>query len=237
MRTVSPPKSRSGSRGAARAAAKAPAYHHGDLRNALIKEGRGLLEEKGALALSLREAARRAGVSEAAPSRHFDSKEALLAAIAASGFDELAAERYVIAASDLGSMEKAYRMMWSYVAFARRHMGLFHLMVGPVIIERNAYPELIASSNASFDLFSSAVNTYAQEHGWPRRYLHLITHAAWSVEHGLAMLILSRRIPRAEMPVDLDEMVDFTLCTLLSAITAGPEALKAVMKLRDRASV
>src|SRR3989442_7084727 len=67
-------------------------YHHGDLRNALIAEGRTLLELKGARDLSLRETARRAGVSIAAPSRHFDGKEALLAAIAASGFRELAAE-------------------------------------------------------------------------------------------------------------------------------------------------
>src|SRR6185369_3293046 len=81
--------------GVARAKAQAKregAYHHGDLRNALLAAGRALLAEGGTPALSLREAARRAGVSHAAPYRHFASREALLAAIAEGGFVALAAE-------------------------------------------------------------------------------------------------------------------------------------------------
>ncbi|MGH1550395.1 TetR/AcrR family transcriptional regulator [Leifsonia poae] len=67
-------------------------YHHGSLREALLAEGRRLLAEEGPAAVTLRELARRTGVSHAAPSRHFADRDALLAALAAEGFDELTAD-------------------------------------------------------------------------------------------------------------------------------------------------
>src|SRR5258707_9323965 len=100
-------------------------YHHGNLRNALIAEGRRALEEIGVHELSLRYLARKAGVSEAAPSHHFAGKEGLLAAIAADGFRDLAALRVAIAESDEAALSKAYRMMRVYVEFAQRYQGLF----------------------------------------------------------------------------------------------------------------
>jgi AcrR family transcriptional regulator len=190
----------------------------------LIREG----------ALSLREVARHAGVSVAAPARHFDSKEALLAAIACSGFDELWAERRAIAAQGASPLASAYRMMTCYVAFARRHSGLFHLMVGPVIIDRAAHPELVTASNRSFNLFAEAVTRYASEQGWAARHNNLLIHAAWATEHGVAMLLMSKRVPRREMPLEQDDMVRFSLSLLLSGIAAGPAALQAITRGRGR---
>jgi len=212
------------------AAAARSTYHHGDLRNALIAAGRGLLEEMGPHDLSLREAARRVGVSIAAPSRHFEGKEALLAAIAASGFRELATERVKIIDLRTSSLDKAKQMMFSYVEFAQRHKGLFNLMVGPAIIERGEYAELVETSNLSFDLFSSAVSDYARENGWTARWMNLVVHSAWAIEHGVAMLIIGNRIPRSERPVELKEMIRFSVSMQMSAIAAGPEALKRVLK-------
>lgn len=205
-------------------------YHHGDLRNALIAAGQALLEEVGPQEFSLREVARRTGVSIAAPSRHFDSKEALLAAIAASGFRELAAERLTIAKSNSNELTKAKRMMYRYIEFARRNKGLFYLMVGPTIIQRGAYAELVEASNASFDLFATAVGAYARAHDWDERDLNLLIHAAWAAEHGISMLIIGGRIPRQDRPVDIDDAVKFSVSTVLSAIAAGPKALRAVFK-------
>jgi AcrR family transcriptional regulator len=212
------------------AATPAAPYHHGDLRNALIAEGRRALEEIGARELSLRYLARAVGVSEAAPSRHFAGKEGLLAAIAADGFRDLAEMRSEILLSDGPAMTKAYRMMHAYVEFAQSHKGLFDLMIGPRIVARDAYPELTEEATKSYRVFETAVENAALESGWPKRSLNLVTHAAWSVEHGLATLILSDRVPRSDRPLKLEPMIHFSISVFLSAVAAGPAHLESIMK-------
>jgi len=215
--------------------AAAPAYHHGDLRNALILEGRRLLEELGAHELSLRHVARSVGVSIAAPSHHFEGKDGLLAAIAAEGFRELAALRREIATSTSDPLKRLHRMMECYVRFAEREKGLFNLMVGPRILERNAYEELSAAGTVSFDLFADAVCDYARSQGWPENELELVVHAAWSVEHGLATLILADRVPRYDRSkIKVAQVIDFSLALLMSALAAGPAALSRVAGLMGR---
>jgi AcrR family transcriptional regulator len=205
------------------------AYHHGDLRNALITEGRRLLEEMGARELSVRHVARSVGVSIAAPSHHFDGKEGLLAAIAADGFNELASLRRKIAASEQDPLRKAWRMMECYVRFAERQKGLFDLMVGPRILLRND-KELTGAAAASFDLFASSVCDYARTRGWREEDLNLVVHAAWSVEHGLATLILAHRVPFPGRKVDLKRMVHFSVSMMLGAIAAGPEHVTRIVE-------
>lgn len=209
--------------------APAPTYHHGDLRNALITEGRRVLEEVGLQGLSLREVARSVGVSVAAPFHHFGDKEGLLAAIAANGFTELAALRSAIAASTADPMQRMYRTMECYVDFAERHKGLFNLMVGPRILEREDAKELVESVMSSFDLFASAVCDYARTQGWAQNDLDLVVHAAWSVEHGLAMLLLNDRIPTWGYKMDIKKMaLPFSISLLLNGITAGPTSLATI---------
>jgi AcrR family transcriptional regulator len=203
-------------------------YRHGNLRNALIAEGRRVLEEAGIQELSLRYIARSVGVSEAAPARHFDGKEGLLVAIAADGFRELAGVRRKIGKTGLDREALAYQMMASYVKFAQRHKGLFNLMVGPRIIRRDDYPDLMEAVNSSFDQFADSICEYAREVGWPDDSMHLLTHAAWAVEHGLAMLIIGDRVPKSDRRVQLNRMVDFTIKMLLSGIRAGPASFRQV---------
>lgn len=210
--------------------AKNADYHHGNLRNALIEAGRSALMEVSAQDLSLRYLARMVGVSEAAPSRHFSGIDELLATIAASGYRDLAALRVAIRDSEDTALSKAYRMMREYVEFAQRHNGLFGLMIGPRIVAHQAYPELIEQSNRSFGLFSETIEALAIETGWSQADLKLVTHAAWSMEHGLATLILANRAPRADTKVSISKLIDFVLMTLLSAITAGPDHLERVIQ-------
>jgi AcrR family transcriptional regulator len=206
-------------------------YHHGDLRNALIAQGRLQLEQLGPQELSLRSLARAVGVSEAAPSRHFAGKAGLLAAIAADGFHELAQIRHRISGSKQGALVIAYQMMSSYVSFAREHRGLFNLMTGPRILARDEYPELAAQSARSFGAFAGAIANYAQSCGWDDEALQLVGHGAWAMEHGIATLILSERLPRPDLPVDVDAMIEFSIHMYLCAIKAGPTAFK---KLSDK---
>src|SRR5713101_10130495 len=95
-------------------------YHHGDLRNALIQAGLEMLSEGGAAALDLRKVAREAGVSHAAPYRHFADKQALIAAINEEGFRRLA-ERIQCALREVsdGAFEQLQAIARVYVQFAR----------------------------------------------------------------------------------------------------------------------
>src|SRR3970040_1414973 len=96
-------------------------YHHGDLRTALLRSSSKILEKEGVSKLSVREAARRAGVSHNAPYRHFPDRESLLAGIATEGFSMLGAALQ-------GSSGKA--MGEDYVRFALEHPQRVRLMFG-----------------------------------------------------------------------------------------------------------
>lgn len=204
-------------------------YHHGDLRSALIAEARRELEKSGVHDMSLRQLARAVGVSEAAPSRHFDGKNGLLAAIAASGFSDLIALRRAALAQQTGQLARAYDMMRIYVKFAQDHKGLFDLMIGPRIIRKSDYLELADAVNVSFELFASCVRDFAREHGWQVKDMDLVTHAAWSVEHGLATLIIRERMNAEDRPVDIESVIHFSMSLLLSGIAAGPEHTRQIM--------
>lgn len=104
------------------------AYHHGDLRNALITEGMKLLELRDGESFTLRDLARRVNVSQAALYSHFEDKSALLAAMAAAGFDRLAEN---LEASSLGEgkvAERSLSMGEAYVRFGMDNPALYRLM-------------------------------------------------------------------------------------------------------------
>ena len=185
-----------------------------------------MFEENGASELSLRALARRLGVSEAAPSRHFKGKEELLAAIAISGFKQLAEQRKEISARHLPALPKAREMMLSYVRYAQTHAGLFDLMTGPRLLQEFVRGDVEATSNISYSYFSDSVFELALESGWDRKQLHYLSHAAWSMEHGVAALILGGRIPRTDSNLDTQRMIEFSIDLFLAAVVAGPETFK-----------
>jgi AcrR family transcriptional regulator len=178
------------------ARAKAPArrkgaYHHGDLRNALLAAGRGLLAEGGTPALSLREVARRAGVSHAAPYRHFASKEALLAAIAEGGFVALAAELERAAGRARSRLERVRRMGEGYVRFALAHPAEVQTMFGAFQGDPAAWPPgLPPAAQRAFGLLVGGVKA-AQEAGEIAGKDPIpAAVAAWSAAHGVSLLLL-----------------------------------------------
>lgn len=208
-----------------------PTYERGSLRSALVEHGRRLFEENGAKELSLRELARRLGVSEAAPSRHFKGKEELLAAIALSGFEELASLRKQLAAQQLDALSRAREMMLSYVRYGQTHAGLFDLMTGPRLLKEFVRGDVEASSDISYNYFANSVFALALESGWSQDALHHLSHAAWSMEHGLAALILAGRIPRTDSRLETQQMIEFAIDMFLSAIVQGP---KNFQRMRSR---
>ena len=169
------------------------AYHHGDLREALVAAGTKLLEEKGLDGFTLRQCARRAGVSHAAPAHHFATSSDLLAEIAARGFERFvlalgaAAER--ASGSPLGRLEAMGR---AYVTFARANPAVYSLMfrqgAGSLTSAR-----LKAAAAAAWQQLCDAVALALE----PERQDEVIAKAAavWALVHGTATLMLDRRLP------------------------------------------
>jgi AcrR family transcriptional regulator len=180
---------------------KKRSYHHGDLQAALVRSAGNILEKEGVEALSLREVARRAGVSHNAPYRHFAEREALLAALAAEGFEWLgAAQRKAAEAGGLRAMGEAY------VHFALTHPQRFRLMFGgQVSIAKN--PRLREIASRVFDGLAGALAAHVPElggargagsvDGLPGPAARDASIAAWALVHGLAQLLLDERIAAA----------------------------------------
>src|SRR5437868_11721362 len=113
-----------------RATKERKSYHHGDLRRSLVQAARDLVNESGADALSLREVARRAGVSQTAPYRHFANRRELVSAVAAEGFRDLHSRMVRGVSAAKGGKQALRAVAEQYVAFALDHPAEYRLMFG-----------------------------------------------------------------------------------------------------------
>ncbi len=175
-------------------------YHHGDLRSALIEEGLAQLDVKAPDAVSLREIARNVGVSATAVYRHFPDKAALLSALCGVGGERLA-EAFREAMSGADEQRAAFRAMGrAYVKFALRNPSVFRLMMTqrPPEGDRNETP---CATEEPFGMLSDTLNALmpADTSQADRKIKRL---QAWSMVHGLAMLMLDGQVPRDEALVD-----------------------------------
>jgi len=163
-------------------------YHHGDLRRALLDEALRLIEKEGPRALTLREVARRAGVSQAAPYHHFADKEAMLAAVAEEGFVELLAAQ--VEARDAAGDEPIARLQGlgrGYIRFAVQHPAHYRVMfVGAVEIPKHAALHEAAhrTFEALMDVVVEGQKAGVLRSGNPSELAVIV----WSMMHGLAML-------------------------------------------------
>lgn len=188
-------------------------YHHGDLRRTLLEAARSSIENDGVDALSLRQLAREAGVSHAAPSRHFRDKQALLDALAEDGFTRLA-EALDDASRRDTSPETTVRdrfddLAAAYVGFALEQPTLLSLMFG-MKHAPDARAELIAAGHASMEVTLRVV-VAAQEEGAVRAGdPHRIALTAFATFHGIATLAsggLLDGVPTAELVADARDVL------------------------------
>jgi AcrR family transcriptional regulator len=184
-------KPRSSSTAPARPAAP---YHHGDLRRALIDAALTMVIEEGAWNFTLREVARRAGVSHAAPYNHFADKSALLAEVAALGFHSLIRALKDAAHGQSRSARQAFAGIGvAYVRFGAEHPAHYRLMFGAELGDRTRYPALQEASEAAFGILTGVLER-GQASGQVRRDPVLDQAlAAWSLVHGLATLLIDQR--------------------------------------------
>ena len=156
-------------------------YHHGDLRPALLRAAAKILEKEGVGAVSLRELARRSGVSHNAPYRHFSDREGLLAALAEEGFALLARELDGKPGSEMGV---------AYVRFALAYPQRFRLMFGGQL-PLDQYPALRKQARAACDDFEKTLSGLGAA-------TKFAAAAAWSLVHGLAHLLLDGHFTEVE---------------------------------------
>jgi AcrR family transcriptional regulator len=172
----------------------ANSYHHGDLRRALIDTALAMVTEEGAWNFTLREVARRAGVSHAAPYNHFEDKSALLAEVAALGFQSLREALEAAAGEQPRSARQALaRVGAAYVRFGVEHPAHYRLMFGAELADKARYPALQEASDAAFAVLTGVLER-GQASGQVRREPVLDQAlAAWSLVHGLATLLIDQR--------------------------------------------
>ena len=190
------------------------AYHHGHLRSALVRAAMELLEQSGESALSLRAVARCAGVSPAAPYRHYADREALVSAVAAVGYGELA-ERLTAAHPSPSTPEQLASVAVAYVQFALDRPALFRIMFGEPCDRDN--DERVAAT--------AAVSHYVRaivERIFPQADAEALATAIWALVHGLAFLHLDGKLD-ATTPTVVAERVTAAIRALLTATNIGPQ--------------
>ena len=185
------------SRRAPSAAPAQPAapYHHGDLRRALIDTALSMVTEEGTWDFTLREVARRTGVSHMAPYNHFEDKSALLAEVAALGFDSLGKTMEAAAREQPRSTRQALASTAAaYVRFGVEHPAHYRLMFGAELADKARYPSLQAASDATFAVLTGVLER-GQAAGQVRREpVRDQALAAWSLVHGLTTLFIDQRV-------------------------------------------
>ena len=195
---------------------KRSSYHHGELRDALIEAATGIIREQGIEGFSLREAARRAGVSPGAPAHHFKTAKGLLTEVALLGYRELgqyltAVEQTGDAASDIAGISLAY------VRFALDHPGVFRLMFRNDLVDRGD-PRYEGTSMSTFQPFAQAANAYRRTEGMDRIEERAALFAVWSAIHGMAHLVLEEKVNGLFGVASSKEWVESHLPTVLKAI-------------------
>ena len=182
--------------------AKPRGYHHGDLRATLVDIARELVRESGPEGWSMRQASREAGVSQAAPYRHFTDKAALLDAVGADAHRELE-RRYRVAIVESSDPGDAARVVaHAYLRFALEEPRLFRLIF--------ASPRLHGTPEArsSYAVFDQAIRTAQEHRALPAGSTTFLAHALWSAVHGVADLVLSGSFGRRHGREVAERMID-----------------------------
>ncbi len=185
---------------------KRDSYHHGDLRSQLIEATRILVEEKGPDHFSVSEACRRAGVSSAAPYKHFKDKGEMLRAVALEGMKRQRVdlvrelEKY-----PAGSLDRIVAMGRVYVRFAVDEPGVFRLMFG--LSEGHAeHSALVETGNNTFAVVQQEVARYRGSEAVAPEDAHK-AFLLWSFVHGLSFLTIDGKLAEKKLDVDLEAVL------------------------------
>ncbi len=184
-------------------------YHHGNLREALIEAALSLIAESGPAGLTVSEAARRAGVSPAAPYRHFRDADALLAEVALRGFERLA-EALTAAWNDAypDPVTAFERLGRAYLAFAR-HEPAYYAAMFEARVASDDYPALAAAGDRAFRVLREAAEQVTESLPREKRppSLMMALHV-WALSHGIASLFCRADRARRKLPMSAEDLLE-----------------------------
>jgi AcrR family transcriptional regulator len=169
-------------------------YHHENLRGKLLEAAIRLIAEVGPTAFTLREVARRAGVSHNAPYRHFRDRDDLIAAVAAQGFRELTEAMVEAAAPRSEALERLKSAGLGYVTFALRRPEHFAVMFDAPM-SKHKHPDSAAAAEEAFGTLLGFVKGCQDAGRLPSGDLLQMALLAWTMVHGIAKLAITGRLP------------------------------------------
>jgi len=200
-------------------------YHHGNLREALVEAALTLIAEKGPAGFTIAEAARLAGVSPAAPYRHFRDAEALVAEVALRGFEQFAADLTVAWNDCRPLLARAFEAVGrAYLAFARGQPAYYAAMF-EARIDFTVHPGLSAAADRAFGVLREAADrlTAALPPGRRPPSLMMALHV-WAMAHGIASLFVRADPSRRKLPMSPEELLEAGVLLYLQSLglAGGP---------------
>jgi AcrR family transcriptional regulator len=182
------------------------AYHHGELREALVRAARQLVVERGAENFTLADACRLAGVTTAAPYRHFRDKQEVLEDIVSRGFDELSERsRRAVEAHGAGTLEGLVAMGQAYVRFAVEETAIFRLMFGQNPALKSAEP-VAGHGRACFCNLIEQVALFCERNS-KRGDAQRLALELWTFVHGAASLLIDQDYEKVAPGLDVDSLI------------------------------
>lgn len=174
---------------------KSKTYHHGDLKNALIKAGVEILAKEGIGKLSLRKVAQKAGVSHTAPYFHFSDKQSLIAAISTEGFQKLSKALESATKSHANNPKKQLiESAQAYIKFAVGNKDIFKIMFSSALEKEKEYPAFVEISQKTFRQVVETIEACQKAGVIKSGEADVLAVIIWSQIHGIISLALEGQI-------------------------------------------
>ncbi len=193
-------------------------YHHGNLRDALILAAAQLIEENASVDFAMIDAARRAGVSSAAPYRHFKDKDALLEAVSQLAFLGLTeASRNIAKTLPLGSEENIIALGKAYIAYVIKHRAFYDLMWGDMGLRGFETADMDLKTSGFYVLVES-VQHWCDAINLSDYNAQELAVKLWAMAHGLACLAMNQQLDKFLPDVDVLSLVESSTRTFLEGL-------------------
>jgi AcrR family transcriptional regulator len=199
-------------------------YHHGNLKEVLLEAARKLIEQYGPTGFSLTEAARLAGVSPAAPYRHFRDREALLAEVARAGFERFAARLDMAWNNGVPTPLTAFENLGrAYLAFAREEPASYTVMF-ETGLRPGTEGETIPAAERAFDILQQAAAALCRQLPEAERPpVKLMSLHLWAISHGVTTLFAQGGLAARKVPMKPEEILESATLVYLKGLGILPD--------------